>query len=1083
MRQMVSEVQRASAQSQQHVKGLDSAMAGLATTAKAVGVAFAAMGVAQLGKEAIAASTQMTALDTAFKAITGSATAAKAELGFVRAESQRLGLNFVSTAEQFKGLTAAAKGTTLEGDQIRKTFVAITSASRTLGLSTEQTSGALNAVAQMISKGVVQSEELRGQLGERLPGAFQIAARAMGVTTAELGKMLEAGLDVTEFLPKFSAQVQKELGGGAAEAANTFQAATVRLDNATAALSAALGDLITKNPQVVQGVNDIATAVSGLAVTIKESTAIPAFVSTLLKLGTMSVKGLAEFVTLPPENLRQIQVFNEALLKQQEILMRLETAAAGGGRSFFEAFGLPFGLGGTDLASEIAKVRVEIERLTTARDALIKALPAPSGAVTTLFAGADLPHGGAVGGTIARRLKAYEESFSTITRLQADILRREKDLAEAPLLGLTPEKIAILDRELTGMRDNLAKVMGQLTSTEATQKAETALKKQAAADKAHAEAVIASYRRQGEADEELREQQAKARDQYLADELHAAKTIDGYRKQFSDEAIKAKEEETKVLAGLTKERVAAELQEQKEAAREFKRQQEQTIQDVSNVMFSFLHNLGQGAESMQDIWRDTLDSIKALFLRTLTDMAAQALVKQILIPVGVTSGAGGAQPICSASPTLGAGGWHRHHDGARGRRYRGRRIWCRGADHPLRPRGSTAGTAVAGVGTGLTVGLVSNDLLQQAGRGLAHLASPGGCGWWRRGRGDYWAPPPFIGAPVGAVIGAVVGAAVPSIMHPAGQRTRSAQLCHGHSDGAGPASWEPFLRGAALRGPFGFVGPPAPFSREARCKSRRRSLPAPFWPSTKRWRRTSVRRQVDIAAAALQAQGRGVTIKFEEFDNELADITKDRMQTILGALAKEAGIAGHRGFRGRVLRRALAPRKKTSPAWKRRLRNATAFLETLSQLKDPEKPLSQAEQALKALTDQFADFADQARQYGVSLKVIDEAMRRQVHDFWKSVVDNLKTQQAKRLAGHWGDAPDPGRSPDDPGHHLCPASRRVGNAPGGICRRRGRQASRHGARPAQARPRTLPVGRQYRCPGARPGSPTPSATRSAQLCG
>ena len=73
----------------------------------------------------------------------------------MRAESQRLGLNFVATAEQFKGLTAAAKGTTLEGDQIRKTFTAITSASRTLGLSTEQTSGALNAIAQMISKGTV----------------------------------------------------------------------------------------------------------------------------------------------------------------------------------------------------------------------------------------------------------------------------------------------------------------------------------------------------------------------------------------------------------------------------------------------------------------------------------------------------------------------------------------------------------------------------------------------------------------------------------------------------------------------------------------------------------------------------------------------------------------------------------------------------------------------------------------------------------------------------------------------------------------------------------------------------------------
>ena len=42
------------------------------------------------------------------------------------------------------------------------------------------------ALAQMASKGTVQAEELRGQLGERLPGAFKIAAAAMGVTQAEL---------------------------------------------------------------------------------------------------------------------------------------------------------------------------------------------------------------------------------------------------------------------------------------------------------------------------------------------------------------------------------------------------------------------------------------------------------------------------------------------------------------------------------------------------------------------------------------------------------------------------------------------------------------------------------------------------------------------------------------------------------------------------------------------------------------------------------------------------------------------------------------------------------------------------------
>ena len=54
----------------------------------------------------------------------------------------------------------------------------------------------------MISKGKVQAEELRGQLGERLPSAFQLAAKAMGMTTAQLdkfmadGKLTAAGEDI-----------------------------------------------------------------------------------------------------------------------------------------------------------------------------------------------------------------------------------------------------------------------------------------------------------------------------------------------------------------------------------------------------------------------------------------------------------------------------------------------------------------------------------------------------------------------------------------------------------------------------------------------------------------------------------------------------------------------------------------------------------------------------------------------------------------------------------------------------------------------------------------------------------------------
>lgn len=158
---------------------------------------------------------------------------AAAELEFIRASARTLGLEIASTAEQYTKLAAAARGTSLEGQKTREIFTSIAQASTVMGLSAEQTEGALLAVTQMISKGKVQAEELRGQLGERLPGAFQIAARAMGVTTAELDKMLETGQVLsTDFLPKFAAQLSNEVAPEVANAAQSMQASINRLSSA-----------------------------------------------------------------------------------------------------------------------------------------------------------------------------------------------------------------------------------------------------------------------------------------------------------------------------------------------------------------------------------------------------------------------------------------------------------------------------------------------------------------------------------------------------------------------------------------------------------------------------------------------------------------------------------------------------------------------------------------------------------------------------------------------------------------------------------------------------------------------------------
>ena len=165
------------------------------------------------------------------------------EIAYLRKVTQDLGLQFNSTAQAYAGFQAAAKGTALEGQKARSVFESIAKSSAVMGLSASQASGVLLALQQMISKGTVQAEELRGQLGERLPGAFQIAAKAMGVTTAELGKMLEQGqVMADDFLPKFGKALEENLGGAAEKAAQRLDASVNRMESAWERLKQNGGD-------------------------------------------------------------------------------------------------------------------------------------------------------------------------------------------------------------------------------------------------------------------------------------------------------------------------------------------------------------------------------------------------------------------------------------------------------------------------------------------------------------------------------------------------------------------------------------------------------------------------------------------------------------------------------------------------------------------------------------------------------------------------------------------------------------------------------------------------------------------------
>ena len=134
----------------------------------------------------------------------------KGNLSFVKKLSNEYGQDLVSLTDSYAKFTAAAKGTNIGLDSQKYIFEQLTRAAGAFHLSADRTSDMLNAVVQMMSKGKVTAEELRRQLGNTLPGAFNIMAAAMGVSTAKLEDMMKNGeVLASEALPAFAAQLER----------------------------------------------------------------------------------------------------------------------------------------------------------------------------------------------------------------------------------------------------------------------------------------------------------------------------------------------------------------------------------------------------------------------------------------------------------------------------------------------------------------------------------------------------------------------------------------------------------------------------------------------------------------------------------------------------------------------------------------------------------------------------------------------------------------------------------------------------------------------------------------------------------
>jgi tape measure domain-containing protein len=193
------------------------------------------------------------------------AQGAAGALSFARETADALGLSYRSLSSTFGSFTAAATASGVPLKQQKDLFASVAKAGQVLGLTNDGINGTFVALQQIASKGVVSMEELRQQLGERLPIALAATANGLGISQQALIKLVETGkLTSAEFFPA----ITKGLNDLTANAGGTLTAAQnfAKLQNAWEDLQDSFGTSLL--PTVTQQVVKLAGALEGLKVDV-----------------------------------------------------------------------------------------------------------------------------------------------------------------------------------------------------------------------------------------------------------------------------------------------------------------------------------------------------------------------------------------------------------------------------------------------------------------------------------------------------------------------------------------------------------------------------------------------------------------------------------------------------------------------------------------------------------------------------------------------------------------------------------------------------------------------------------------------
>lgn len=222
------------------VSGLDQALGKVGNMLEG---AFSLDSIIAFGKQVFTLTGQVQSLTIRMNELMGSQSAGTQQMNSLRELSDKLGMSFKTVSNEFVSFVGAAKASGMEVGKAEKIFKSMTVALAGTGATSESVNRAMTALTQMIGKGKISAEELRGQLGEAMPSAMGIMAKSLGVTTQQLDKMMASGQLIAEdVLPKFAKEAEKAFGKNAQTMAEGMQGNMARLQNAWEGYMTSLGE-------------------------------------------------------------------------------------------------------------------------------------------------------------------------------------------------------------------------------------------------------------------------------------------------------------------------------------------------------------------------------------------------------------------------------------------------------------------------------------------------------------------------------------------------------------------------------------------------------------------------------------------------------------------------------------------------------------------------------------------------------------------------------------------------------------------------------------------------------------------------